>query len=238
MVAPTVKFKFNPESDADIAWLFYNQREHGGVDFWEKGAVRYHEVLANLSGKTRKKQFLSNYVASLYGEHYSEFKVREIEIAGLYKKNEDIFFAEVKKMFKEHSWPRGKYIAYLSIFDFGPRFLKDKTFQVFMYDSDSGILFTIFHEMLHFMFYDYCLKKYPAIFRDRDPERGPFWEIAELFNAVAQQGSVFKKIHGPIGKIGYPALESIFSSAQKAWTGDVDEWVTKFAIPYLEESPQ
>lgn len=234
MAFPRLRFELNPKYDAEIAWLFYNHREHGGVDFWKKGALQYHEALTAISNEKRKKQFLSNYVASLYVEHHSEFEVKKREIVRLYKKNEDVFFDEAEKIFKGYPWPRGKYIAYLSIFDFAPRFLKDKTFQVFMYDSDNGILFTIFHEMLHFMFYDYCLKKYSATFRGRDTESGPFWEVAELFNAVVQQESTFKKIHGSTGGIGYPILERRFDSARKAWRGDVDDWITKFAVPYLE----
>lgn len=233
MASSKLKFEFNVTYDTEIAWLFYRERNYGGVDFWGKGALRYHEALTALPSKGKKKEFLSHYVASLYADHRTEFEARKKEIALLYRKNKDTFLHEMKKIFKTHPWPRGKYIAYLSIFDFGPRFLKNKTLQVFMYDRDSGILFTIFHEMLHFMFYDYCIKKYPVIFRGRDTEQGPFWEIAELFNAVVQQGPIFKEIHGPIGKIGYPALASKFNDAKKAWKGDVDSWITKFAIPYL-----
>lgn len=146
------------------------------------------------------------------------------------------FFDEVEKIFKDHPWPKGTYIAYLSLFDFCPRFLDDKTFSVFLYDNDENTLFTIFHEMLHFIFYDYCLKRHPKIFKKLDTERGPFWEIAEMFNAVVQQTPVFSKLHGPTGNIGYPGLKLGFEEAKKAWNGNIDDWITTFGMSYIEKS--
>lgn len=92
-----------------------------------------------------------------------------------------------------------------------------------MYDDDKGILFTIFHEMLHFIFYDYCLTKYPRAFKNQDTEYGRFWEIAEMFNAAIQQTPTFKKLHGSVNEIGYPKLQSKFKEANKAWNGNVDD---------------
>ncbi len=143
-----------------------------------------------------------NYVDALYARHGVEFKMRAKEIAILYEKKASIFLRETEEIFKSYAWPRGKYIVYLSIFDFCPRFLEEKTFQIFMYDSDEGILFTIAHEMLHFIFYDYCLKRYPAVFRGCDTEEGSFWEVADLFNAVMQRTPSFIKLHGSHAQIG------------------------------------
>ncbi len=93
---------------------------------------------------------------------------------------------------------------------------------------------TVFHEMLHFIFYDYCLKNYPTVFKKQNTESGPFWEIAELFNAVIQQTPAFSKLHEPINEIGYPKLKSKFKEAKKVWNDDTDDWITMFGIRYLE----
>lgn len=234
MGTPKLKFKFSPKLDSKIAWGFYNTPEYAGVNFWKKGALQYHDELNAIEKTQRRKLFLSNYVISLYRQHKNEFEHRKKEIEMLYKKEEQKFFRETGKIFKNYPWPSGKYIAYLSIFDFCPRFLEDKTFFVFMYNDDKGIVFTIFHEMLHFIFYDYCLTKHPKVFKSQDTESGRFWEIAELFNAVIQQTPTFKKlhgsIHGSINDVGYPELKSKFKTAKKAWKGDVDDWITKFGI--------
>ncbi len=224
---PRLKFKLNPELDFEIAWDFYKQPKQEGVDFWQKGALRYHDNLVAIEKFKNKKAYLSDYVLSLYKKHPNEFDHQKKEIVALYKKKEQLFFHETGKVFKNHPWPKGKYIAYLSIFDFCPRFLNDKTFFVFMYDDDNNILITIFHEMLHFIFYDYCSENYPQIFKSKNTESGLFWEIAELFNAVLQQTSAFTKIHGWPGEIGYPSLKSKFSKAKKIWDGDINSWIIK-----------
>jgi hypothetical protein len=234
MGTPKLKFKFDPKLDSEIAWNFYNNPEYAGVDFWKRGALQYHDELVDIKKARNKKIFLSNYVLSLYKQHKDEFEHRKKAIEVLYKKKEQKFFPETKKILKNHPWPKGKYIAYLSIFDFCPRFLDDKIFFVFMYDNNRGILFTIFHEMLHFIFYDYCLTKYPKVFKNQDTESGPFWEIAELFNAVIQQTPVFTKLHGQMDRIGYPKLKSKFKIAKTSWRGDIDEWITKFGINYIK----
>lgn len=236
MEMPKLKFKFNPDSDFNIVWEFYNNPKQEGVDFWLRGALRHHDDLINIKHAKNKKDFLCDYVSSLYALHLNEFEKQKKEIMVLYKHKESLFFYETNKIFKNYPWPKGEYIAYLSIFDFCPRFLADKTFFVFMYDNDSGILFTIFHEMLHFIFYDYCLTKYPRIFKGRNTETGPFWELAELFNLVLQNTSVFSKLHGQINKIGYPKLKSEFNLAKKAWHGDIDKWIIKFGSSYIKRA--
>ncbi|MBU2025996.1 hypothetical protein KJ912_04670 [Patescibacteria group bacterium] len=232
---PKLKFKFDSKLDFEIVWDFYNNPKYAGVDFWEKGALRHHDKLKAIEKKTKKKFFLSNYAKSLYKQHKNEFEHRKKEIEILYKKKEQKFFNETEKIFKNHPWPKGKYIAYLSIFDFCPRFLDDKTFFVFMYDDDNNILMTIFHEMLHFIFYDYCLTKYSRIFKNLSTERGQFWEIAEIFNAVVQQTPVFSKLHGSINDIGYPELKLKAKKAKKAWDGNINNWITTFGISYIKK---
>ncbi len=234
MRTPKLKFRFDSNFDFKIAWDFYNNPKYYGFDFWEKGAVRYHDKLKAIEKKQRKKFFLFNYVSSFYKEHKDEFEYRKKEIEALYRSKEQKFFCEIEKFFQNHPWPKGKYIAYLSIFDFCPRFLDDKTFFVFMYDNDNGVLFTIFHEMLHFIFYDYCLAKYPKIFKNRDTEKGSFWELSELFNSIIQQTPVFIKLHGQMNGIGYPELKTKFKEAKKAWNGNIDDWITMFGMRYLE----
>ncbi|MBU1871134.1 hypothetical protein KKF17_03400 [Patescibacteria group bacterium] len=234
MKAPKLKFKFDSKFDLEIAWNFYNSPKYAGIDFWKKGALQYHDELKVIEKKQRKKIYLSDYVASLYKQHKDEFEYRRKEIEALYKKKGQQFFCETEKIFKNHPWPKGKYIAFLSIFDFCPRFIDDKTFFIFMYDNDKGILFTIFHEMLHFIFYDYCLTKYPRIFKNQSTEGGSFWELAELFNSAIQQTPTFVKLHGQIDGIGYPELKSKFKEAKKAWNGDIDDWIATFGMRHVE----
>lgn len=233
MKDPKLKFSFSLYNDFNVAWSFYNNPLHGGSDFWRKGAIQYHDDLINIENVKNKKEFLLEYISSLYIQHNKEFEHRKAEINVLYKQKELRFFHETNKIFNNHPWPRGEYVAYLSVFDFCPRFLDDKTFFVFMYDSDDGLKYTVFHEMLHFIFYDYCLKKYPKIFGMHSTEEGSFWELAELFNLVLQQTSAFVKLHGLIKGFGYSNLASKFPAAKRSWHGDIDNWITKFGSVYV-----
>ncbi len=230
MKTPTLKFAFDSKRDCDIAYHFYCEPQCAGVDFWQKGALTYHEKLAGIAEikEAERKKFLCDYVQSLFLQHKNACNKRKKEIEMIYKKEEYAFFHYTTHLFKNHPWPQGKYIAYLSFFDFCPRFLGDKTFFVFLYDDDDGVLFTIFHEMLHIIFYDYCITIYPHIFAHHDTEKGVFWEIAEIFNAIVQNSPTFPCGKSIIHDIGYPELRVQYTQAQKAWHGDVDEWITNY----------
>lgn len=180
-----------------------------------------------LDQQINKRKFLNNYIDQLYQDHPKEFEKRIGKIEKLYKTKEDLYFQTVAKIFKNHPWPKGRYIAYLSIFAFGPRFLADKTLQVFMYDNDQMILFTIFHEMLHFIFYDYALQKYPAKFKNLDTNQGMFWDLAEIFNAIIQDTSELIEIHGKINNLGYPDHKKYISVLKRLWQKEqnIDHWI-------------
>lgn len=206
---------------------FYNNPTYAGANFWNNGALKHHSELEDMEFVSKKKDFLLNYINRYYKQQKNRIEERKKEIEALYDKTHHQFFKETCKIFGDYPWPKGKYIAYLSIFDFCPRFLDDKTFFVFVDDSDQNMVFTISHEMLHFIFYDYCLTKHFDIFKKQDTESGPFWEIAEIFNVVVQQTPGFIKLHGKIDN-GYPDLEPKIKAARDLWAGDVDSWIESF----------
>ena len=234
MKTPKLKFEFNPEFDFNLAWEFYNNPNHAGANFWNNGALKHHSELKDMDFVKKKKDFLFNYINRYYEQQNNRIEKRKKEIEVLYDKKHSQFFDEIGKIFKDYPWPKGKYIAYLSIFDFCPRFLNDKTFFVFVDDNDQNMIFTISHEMLHFIFYDYCLAKHSDIFKKQDTESGPFWEIAEIFNVVVQQTHGFIALHGKINN-GYPDLKPKIKSAKDLWTGDIDSWIKSFDLLSIKE---
>lgn len=235
MVYPNLKFQLNKALDKKMAWEFYCQPVFGGVNFWHRGVFALHDALKQMDKVQNKRLFLNKYIDNLYAEHLKEFENRKNEIEQLFIKKEKPFFEAVSKIFKNHPWPTGKYTAYLSIFSFGPRFLNDKTFQLFMYDSNNLILFSICHEMLHFMFYDYAIKNYPKLFGKLDKDKGFFWDLSEVFNAIIQDMPEFIKIHGKIKNQGYPCHKKIITKLNKLWFDkkDIDKWIVK-SFEYLK----
>jgi len=233
MKIPKLSFNLDPEYDANIAWNFYNHKTFAGTDFWKKGALENHNELIKLENIKNKKIFLKKYVNNIYTSNSTNFLLRKKDIEQLYADKQKQFFSTSNDLFKNHPWPSGVYKCYLSVFNFCPRFLETKKFFVFMYDEDNIILFTIIHEMLHFIFYDYCNKKYKDIFITKDTEKGQFWEIAEVFNMTVQQTQPFIDLHHEINFSDYPKLNALKLESKKMWDGDVDNWIKNFAIPYM-----
>ncbi len=225
MSMPSVVFVLDKELDKEMAWRFYRRRRHGGVDFWKKGAARHHEALTKLPRQKSKRRFIEQYVSALYGEHSHEFKKRVLAIEDMFRSRTTTFFRATESIFGGYPWPKGRYKVYGSIFDFGPRFLAEKSFQVFLYDRDEIVLWSIYHEMLHFIFYDYCLVRHPDIFQGRDTESGSFWKLAELFNAVILQTRPFATLFGTPAGVGYPEIAKYYAHARRIWRGNLDNWI-------------
>ena len=222
-----LKFILDPKFDLSVAYQFYRQPIFGGVDFWQQRAVVLHKDLAELKKQFYPKQYLNDYVGHLYQEYVQDFRKRRREIEKLYQTKEGEFFKIVQKIFYQTAWPKGQYRAYLSVFDFGSRFLEERSFQVFMYQTDKQILFNIFHELMHFMFYYYALKKYPKIFNGKSTEDGIFWNLAELFNSVMHTTKDFIKLHGRLTDSVYPDQVKYFPQLKKFWqqTPDLNTWI-------------
>lgn len=229
---PKIRFALNPKLDTKLAWEFYVDPLRGGYHFWNKQAVAWHPILESLPRQAKPKRFLEDFIVDYYHCHAPKPRLKQLE--KLWQKRQKDFFKFTDKTFPSHPWPKGKYIGYLSIFGFGPRFLKNKTFQVPYRQPDKEILFTITHELLHFMFYDYCQKKYPQVFKKLDPETGRFWDLAEIFNVVMHKSKDLQKIHGRVKKAGYPAHQITIKKAQAAWHGSLDQWLEEFAFNFLK----
>ncbi len=108
-------------------------------------------------------------------------------------------------------------VGNFSIFNFCPRFLEESEFQVFLFDDKNSQLYTIFHECLHFMFYDFAKKKFLDSLEKMDTEKGVFWDMAEVFNAVIQDTDEFILLHGRRKNIGYPGHKELIEKV--LWYG-------------------
>lgn len=231
MKYPEITIKINQKLDQDLAWEFYNNPEISGCNFWEEKALKYHKKLLEIDLAKNKKSFLNKYISEFYKFHIIEIdKAKEEIVQNLNEKKEE-FFLTVDNIFKKYPWPRDNFTGYLSIFDFCPRFLDSGEFQVFMYDNKNLQLFTIFHEMLHFIFYDFVQKKFPKDFEKVDTEKGRLWDLAEVFNAVIQNTDDFIRLHGKIENIGYPDHKSLILKGKDLWKNnpDLNSWIIEMA---------
>ena len=220
---PIVDFTFNQKLEQDLALEFYNNPKHGGNDFWQERAIKHHPKLKEIDNANNPKEFLNKYISEYYATNKKEIELLGDETHKNFKDKENAYFPLVNKIFAGYSWPKDKYIGYFSIFDFCPRFLDYGEFQVFIYDNKENHLFTVFHEMLHFIFYDYAQKTFSEVFGDMDTENGAFWDLAEVFNTVIQDTDEFIKLHGKIDNMGYPDHNSILlPKAKEIWDMEKD----------------
>lgn len=177
--SPNLKFQINQELDINIATEFLDVKG-GGIDFGEHIVELYPELskAKSTSGEPRRKA-VSQFTAKYYQQYRSvlEDKLRLFDEE--WKKVENKFFDGVSRIFGSYPWPKGKYTCYLSIYDCNPRFLEDKTFQVY-YLHPQGSNHMIAHEMLHFIFFDY-LDNHENEFMEKTDE-DTIWLLSELFN--------------------------------------------------------
>ena len=156
-------------------------------------------------------------VSDFVGSVYLRNKKTINKNINLYQKNwskiEEKYFLLVDDLFSGYVWPKGKYIAYPTIWGMYPRFLEDKTFQIpYKYKKEDYVNVIIAHEMLHFIFYDYFYKKYPKY---KSNKYNFFaWNISEIFNSIVQNSSMWLKVF-KTKTMSYPEHKNIINKLQK-----------------------
>ena len=222
-----VSFKLNKDLDKDMINAFFGLKQ-GGLDF--SGCVlgpnsRLRKVLET-KDKDRKKE-INKYVDGVYKNKKEILGKRVKEFGQRWLKLEKPYFNLVKKIFKLKTLPNYKYTGCLSIINCGPRFIEQKSFQVF-YRRPKDSMYVTMHEILHFFFYDYVFKNHPR-FKKLDPNQGILWELAEIFNSVILAEPEFKKIHKQKREWSYPAHRKYLKDLKKLWqeSEDIDIWVKK-----------
>jgi hypothetical protein len=224
---PKVKFTLNKALDKEMALEFLDIKQ-GGVNF-SQNITGVHPELLGIKKLTRaaKRAAIGKHFDSFYLEHSKYLNKKVSEFASDWQRVEKKFISATGVVFHDHPWPKGKYKGYISIVACNPRFLKDKTFQVF-YFNPLGVRYVTAHEMLHFIFYDYTLKKYPRIFKRLNPNEGKYWDLAELFNDVILQTPQFIRIHGIKKATSYPSHRKYLPAMSRLWkkTKNIDAWIT------------
>lgn len=223
-----VKFELNKEIDKQMTNIFLSGSfKLGGVDF-SKNITYFHPKLEKVKKKNdnERKKFISEYFDEYYKKHFEELEKKVIKIEKEWRRVEKKFINQLNKIFKNPVPPKGKYIGYLSVINCNPRFLDNKTFQVF-YKHKSGSNLVIAHEILHFFFYDYAVKRHTDIFTSLDTNKGIFWGLAELFNDVVMALPEFVEIHGNKDVGGYPYHEQYIDHVKKLWDNNpnIDNWL-------------
>ena len=214
-MSPRLKVGLNKEFDKLICGKFIN-RKKGGIDFGE-GIVKVHPKLFPEKVPRGKKsnEIISNYFDSFYKRHNSDLLETVKESQDAWNNISPSFYKACDLYFNGHPWPKGKYFAYLSIINCNPRFLGDKTFQVY-WKHEDGFVFVAVHEMLHFLFFDLMEKLLPNI----DIKSEKAWKISEVFNGLIMNEPEFVEITGKKDSGQYPNLIQLQKQLQKVWNSN------------------
>ena len=217
MKHPNLKFKISAQKDIESFYSFVGQScvDQGRSLRW--AILKPHPLLkqAIKNNKVIDKVFAERYIRDCY-RGYSPIALRNMKRYETdWRKKEKQYFMMTDEIFGDFPWPKGKYIAYSTIWGMFPRFLADKTFQVPMqYPRKKYIPVVIAHETLHFRFYAYVEKYYP---RYRDPERNMLlWHISEIFNILVINSPAWFKFFG-IKNILYPEHRKIIMELRKKY---------------------
>jgi len=207
-----VKFKLNKNLDKKIILEFLDAKA-GGIDFGSN-LIKLHPSLKVIKNKSikEKKEFISKFVDSFYKTNNLKPKLKQIEEA--WKKVEDSYFEEIKKLFKIKG---KKYTAYFSIINFCPRWITKKEFTISYYFPIKKNLVVICHELTHFFFYDYISKHFA-----RKLSANEKWHLSEIFNVVILNQKQFAKLYTPVKELAYPAHKKYIKQYKELFDNSKD----------------
>lgn len=201
-----ITIKLNKKLDYQTYKQFHSLKV-GGLDF---GAdIRHYHPKITLKNYWK-------YIDSYYNSHHEEMEFKSAALFEQINRHSEGFDKEVKRLFQVES----SYLSttgYLSIFYCNPRFVIDRTFQVFYLRPDLECLSTVYHEVLHFYFFVWCAKNIPGILKEYGTDSGPLWEISEVINVFIMNRPFFIEILGKEQTLAYPALSSLFNRLKLVW---------------------
>ena len=195
---------------------FINMRR-GGIDFGE-GIIKIHPQLKpvkSLKNITQREKAICAYFDNYYRIHEVAM-LRKIErVQNAWHKQEQKYIAITENFFGGFQFPQGKYIAYASIINCNPRFLESKTFQFFYKKSLADVIYTITHELLHFIFFDFVGKKLKKEVKHLSKDQ--LWDISEIFNVVVLKSPRYRHIINQQFVIPYPNHQCYIRQFEKAY---------------------
>jgi len=211
-----LRFYLNKKLDELMAEEFLNVRE-GGVDFG-KGIVRIHpqlKAIKSLKDIGQKKKFIHAYFDNYYQIHRTEMLRKLRRVRDVWRAREQKYITATEKFFGGFQFPKGKYIAYASIINCNPRFLDSKTFQFFYKKSIEDAIYTIAHELLHFIFFDFVKKKLRKEIKQLSEDQ--LWDLSEIFNVVVLGSTRYRNIVNQKFAIAYPDHQQYIKRFRKVY---------------------
>lgn len=216
---PKLKFKIDYKKDVQTFFAFNNSADYDNGRTLEWAFFKKFPFLKKYKeGNTLKisKKEVIDFVQTFYKENKETMQKNMLAYQTNWQEKEENFYSLIDKLFGANFWPKGKYIAYSTIWGMFPRFLENMTFQVpYKHKSKRYVNVIIVHEMIHFIFYNYFYKKYPQY--KKDEHNFLVWHISEIFNAVIQNSLKWLKVF-EVKTMDYPEHQKIIKKLENKYS--------------------
>ena len=223
---PKIKFKIDFKKDISTFFDFLKDAKYDEGRNFEWAILKNYPYFKKFNGEVDKK-IAQDFVLKYYSKNKKAIEKNLIVYENSWQKIEKDFFKLAYDLFLETKWPKGKYIAYSTMWSMYPRFLDDKTFQIPAISRNKKVVsFIIAHEMLHFIFYEYFLNKY----RKYKSHKYDFfvWHVSEIFNVIIMNRPEWQKILKNKDD-GYPEHKKIIKKISKKVYG-MDELINNIIL--------
>lgn len=197
------------------------------------------DILKEADGNFPKKE-ISSFIQDQHEECKEEIKAGVESMRKRWSDKKDQFYELAALIFNNHPWPDGDYVGFTSIWGIYPRNLESKKFSFpYNHPKENFPFSVVIHEMVHFIFFDYAIKSHPKIFKEMNKNRGIFWDLSEIFNAIILFTPDFIELHGMeesiSGTLNVNHKDNL-SYLKKLWYDDqdIDIWLEK-GYKYLKD---
>ena len=213
---PKIKFKIDSKKDVSTFFDFLEDAKYDKGRSFEWAILKHYPYFKKFNWEVDKK-IVQDFVFKYYSKNKKAIEQSIMIYENNWRKIEKDFFNLVYTLFPKTKWPKGKYIAYITMWSMYPRFLDDKTFQIpAISKKKKAATFIIAHEMLHFIFYEYFLNKY----KKYKSHKYDFfsWHVSEIFNVIIMNRPEWQKILENKDD-GYPEHRKIINKLNKKQYG-------------------
>lgn len=212
-----MKIELNKQLDKEV-YLAFREAVVGGADFGKKIRDEY-----------------PNITEENYSENIDDFYTKNSNVLENARKDTEVCFDEIKNvLFLElqnyfgKDYSKENYTCSLSIFDCNPRYLENKSFQVYYKRSHDMRKEVIAHELIHFVFYDFC-----HTLEIKDTKE--LWELSEIFNVIFLNLSSLQKATGAEELLFYPDLKDKLEEIKQIWVQQpIAEKFIKMSLQHLQ----
>ena len=221
-----INISINKEFDKEVFSDFWGFSV-GGVDFSKNGIKKIHPKIT--------KQNHKKYIDDFYTNNKQVVLDSKNELEYSVNKTQDAYFKAIYDVFgKDYSGH--SYTCLLSIFDCNPRYIEEKQFQVFFKRDVSGKLGVVYHEILHFAFFEHAGTHCSSVVETLNSNEGSYWALSEIFNVIILNTSPLQDILKREEQVFYPMLAPHVEPIKKLFMENRVDFCTflSASLSYLE----